>query len=69
MDTYTGLITSDGSIQSNRKILSFNNVKVNESSFSRAIELFCPDDWKSHLGASGEQRTIIDSLGIDMEVE
>ena len=51
VDTYIGLITPDGLVESNRKILSVNDVEVYEYGFSHAIEQLCPDDWKKPLGS------------------
>jgi len=51
VDTYIGLITPDGLVESNRKILSVNDVEVHEYGFSHAVEQLCPDDWKKPLGS------------------
>lgn len=51
VDTYIGLITPDGLVESNRKILSVNDVEVYEFGFSRAVEQLCPEDWKRPLGS------------------
>lgn len=51
VDTYIGLITPDGLVESNRKILTVNDVEVYEYGFSHAIEQLCPDDWKKPLGS------------------
>ena len=51
VDTYIGLITPDGLVESNRKILSVNDVEVYEFGFSKAVEQLCPEDWKKPLGS------------------
>ena len=60
VDTYIGLITPDGLVESNRKILSVNDVEVYEYGFSHAIEQLWPDDWKKPLGSKWD--TVLDYI-------
>lgn len=54
VDTYIGLITPDGVIESKKKKLSLTGVEVKEYGFSKAICLLCPESWKSPLGSDWE---------------
>lgn len=54
VDTYIGLITPGGVIQSKKKKLSLTEVEVKEYGFSRAVWLMCPDSWKGPLGSDWE---------------
>lgn len=54
VDTYLGIITPDGVIESKKKKLSLTNVEVKEYGFSRALWLLCPQEWKKPLGDDWE---------------
>ncbi len=50
VDTYIGVITPDGVIQSNKRKISLTDAEVWEYGFSKAVWELCPDDWKKPLG-------------------
>lgn len=50
VDTYIGVITPEGVIQSNKRKVSLTDAEVWEYGFSKAIWELCPDDWKKPLG-------------------
>ena len=50
VDTYIGVITPEGVIQSNKRKVSLTNAEVWEYGFSKAVWELCPDDWKKPLG-------------------
>ena len=50
VDTYIGVITPEGVIQSNKRKVSLTNAEVWEYGFSKAVWELCPDDWKKTLG-------------------
>lgn len=54
VDTYIGVITPDGVIESKKKKLSLTEVEVKEYGFTKAICLLCPENWKSPLGSNWE---------------
>ena len=54
VDTYVGLITPDGVIQSDKKKVVLSNVEVREYGFTRAILELCPAEWKNPLGEDWE---------------
>ena len=54
VDTYVGLITPEGVIQSDKKKVALSNVEVREYGFSRAIQELCPKEWKKPLGEDWE---------------
>lgn len=54
VDTYLGIITPNGVIESKKKKLSLTNVEVKEYGFSRALWLLCPQEWKKPLGDNWE---------------
>lgn len=54
VDTYIGVITPEGVVESNRKKLSLTNIGVREFGFSKAIQLACPAEWKGPLGEEWE---------------
>ena len=49
-DTYIGVITPEGVIQSNKRKISLTDAEVWEYGFSKAVWELCPDDWKKPLG-------------------
>lgn len=54
VDTYIGLITEEGIIESRRKKVSLTDVEVYEYGFSKAIWQLCPAGWKQPLGEDWE---------------
>lgn len=54
VDTYIGIITPEGVVQSNKKKVSLTNTEVWEYGFSKAVWELCPDDWKKPLGDDWE---------------
>lgn len=51
VDTYIGVITPDGVMESKKKKLSLTGVDVREYGFSKALWLLCPESWKKPLGS------------------
>ena len=54
VDTYIGLITPEGIIESNKKKISLADIEVWEYGFSKAIWDLCPEGWKKPLGDDWE---------------
>lgn len=54
VDSYIGIITPEGVIQSNKKKVSLTDAEVWEYGFSKAVWELCPDDWKKPLGDDWE---------------
>ena len=54
VDTYIGVITPDGVIQSTKKKVSPTDAEVWEYDFSKAVWELCPDDLKKPLGDNRE---------------
>lgn len=54
VDTYIGVITPEGVIESRKKKLSLTGVEVKEYGFSKALWLLCPENWKKPLGNDWE---------------
>ena len=50
VDTYIGVITPEGIMESDRKKVTLTDVAVKEFGFSRAVEALCPQGWKEPLG-------------------
>ena len=50
VDTYIGVITPEGVIQSNKRKVSLTDAEVWEYGFSKAVWELCPDDWKKTVG-------------------
>lgn len=50
VDTYIGVITPEGVIQSNKKKVSLSDAEVWEYGFSKALWELCPEGWKKPLG-------------------
>lgn len=55
VDTYIGIITPDGIIESDKKKVSLSDIEVWEYGFSMAIAALCPEGWKKALGADWEE--------------
>ena len=54
VDTYIGIITPDGIVQSNNKKISISDIEVWEYGFSKAVLDLCPKGWKKPLGDDWE---------------
>ncbi len=54
VDTYIGIITPDGVVESDRRMVSLSGIEVKEFGFSKAVEILCPDEWKEPLGEDWE---------------
>lgn len=54
VDTYIGVITPEGVIESRKKKLSLTDVEVWEYGFSKALWMLCPLSWKTPLGKDWE---------------
>ena len=54
VDTYIGIITPEGVIESKKKKVSLTEVEVKEYGFSQAVWQICPDGWKKPLGDDWE---------------
>lgn len=73
VDTYIGIITPEGVIQTEKKKVSLSNIIVREFGFSKAIWELCPEAWKKAVGEEWEdvlRKIIIDKspesyLGMD----
>ena len=62
VDTYIGVITPEGVVESKKKNLSMTSAEVWEYGFSKALWLLCPDDWKKPLGDDWEDVLAIITL-------
>ncbi len=54
VDTYIGVITPEGIVESGKKKLSLTDIEVKEYGFSKAIQQLCPREWKEPLGDDWE---------------
>ena len=54
VDTYIGIITPDGIVESKKKKISLTDIEVWEYGFSKAIMDLCPEEWKKLLGDDWE---------------
>ncbi len=54
VDTYIGVITPDGVVESDRRKVSLSGIEVKEFGFSKTVEILCPDEWKAPLGEDWE---------------
>lgn len=54
VDTYIGVITPDGVVESGRKKISLAGIEVREYGFSRTVWQLCPEGWKKPLGDDWE---------------
>jgi len=50
VDTYIGVITPEGIVESTKKKVSLTGAVVKEFGFSKAVEVLCPQGWKESLG-------------------
>lgn len=56
VDTYIGIITPDGVIESKKKKLATTSVEVKEYGFSKAVWDTCPEGWKKAVGEDWEDK-------------
>lgn len=54
VDTYIGIITPEGVIESGKKLVSLSSIEVKEYGFSKTIWEICPEGWKQLLGKEWE---------------
>ena len=54
VDTYIGIITPDGVIESKKKKISLTGIEVKEYGFSQTLWQICPESWKKPLGDDWE---------------
>ncbi|MBQ1570841.1 MAG: hypothetical protein IIZ78_06940 [Clostridiales bacterium] len=54
VDTYIGVITPDGVIESNRRKVTITDIEVYEYGFSKAVIQLCPEGWKRAIGEDWE---------------
>ena len=54
VDTYIGVITPDGIIESGKKKMKLSGIEVKEYGYSKAVWSLCPEDWKHPLGEDWE---------------
>ena len=54
VDTYIGVITPNGIVESDKKKISLTDIEVWEYGFSKAIMDLCPEGWKKPLGDDWE---------------
>lgn len=59
VDTYVGVITPEGVIESKKKKLSLTGIEVKEYGFSQAVWQLCPDGWKRPLGSDWEDVLLV----------
>ena len=54
VDTYIGIITPDGVVETNKKKVTLTDIEVWEYGFSKAVTYLCPKGWKDPLGNDWE---------------
>ena len=59
VDTYIGIITPDGVVESDKKKISLTDIEVWEYGFSKAILDLCPEGWK-RFGEPGKTYSLSD---------
>ena len=62
VDTYIGVITPEGVVESKKKKISMISAEVWEYGFSKVLWLLCPEDWKKPLGDDWEDVLAIITL-------
>ena len=55
VDTYIGIITPEGLIESNKKKITLTDIEVWEYGFTKSIMDLCPEGWKKPLGDDWEE--------------
>lgn len=56
VDTYIGIITPDGIVESKKRKLAVTSIEVKEYGFSKAVWDACPPDWKRSVGNDWEEK-------------
>lgn len=56
VDTYIGIITPDGIVETKKKKLATTSIEVKEYGFTRAVLDTCPDEWKKAVGDDWEEK-------------
>ena len=54
VDTYIGIITPEGVVESKKKKVTITDIEVREYGFSKAVLQLCPEGWKKPLGDDWE---------------
>ena len=54
VDTYVGIITPDGVVQTQRKRVELTDIEVREYGYSNALWKLCPQGWKDSVGEEWE---------------
>ena len=54
VDTYLGIITPDGVVQTQRKRIELTDIEVREYGYSNALWNLCPQGWKDSIGEEWE---------------
>jgi len=54
VDTYIGVITPDGIIESTRRVVNVTDIEVYEYGFTEAVMQLCPESWKKAVGEDWE---------------
>lgn len=55
VDTYIGVITPEGVIESARRIVSITDIEVYEYGFTESVMQICPESWKKAIGEDWEE--------------
>lgn len=55
VDTYIGVITPEGVIESGRRKVTVTDIEVLEYGFSESVIQLCPEDWKKAVGEDWEE--------------
>ncbi len=54
VDTYIGIITPDGIVETHKKKLCLSDIEVREYGYSKALMELCPQGWKDAVGEEWE---------------
>lgn len=54
VDTYIGIITPEGIIETKKKKVDLTDIEIWEYGFSKAVSTLCPEGWKDPLGEDWE---------------
>ena len=54
VDTFIGVITPEGVVESNKRKVSLSDIEVYDYCFYKAVLDLCPEDWKKPLGNDWE---------------
>ena len=54
VDTYVGIITPDGVVETQRKRVELTDIEVREYGYSNALWKLCPQGWKDSIGKEWE---------------